>query len=89
MKNNIELRQLKHTLTPTLVTQVTKCREEMEEFITGVLRNDTENELEEFHDVIQAMLSALQLNNIPVEEIAEAQDDHYKKLIKRGWKFND
>ena len=55
----------------------------------AILENDFENTIEEFHDVIQAMLSAYHLAGYDVKELIKGQEGHFEKLKNRGWKFKN
>lgn len=83
----IELKPLKYKLKPTLISQLHKCQEEDSEFLRAIIRADVGNAIEEFYDKITSSLNALRLLGIPLETIAEGQEDHFKKLIGRGWSF--
>lgn len=85
---NIELKPLKFKIRPTLLSQIHKCEED-KEFLTAIVRGDIGNAIEEFHDKITSSLNALRLLGIPLEVIANGQSDHFKKLIERGWKFDE
>ncbi|MDU5110293.1 MAG: hypothetical protein E6248_07580 [Clostridium sp.] len=85
----IELKPLKFNIKPTLISQIHKCVEEDNEFIKAILRGDIPNAIEEFHDKITSSLNALRLSGIPLETIVDGQADHYKKLIERGWEFDE
>lgn len=73
----------------TLMGEIRKLYSEVGEFSIGSFRNDTENTIEEFYDVIQVMVNIMDMINIPVEYIEEGQIKHRDKLISRGWKFKD
>lgn len=72
----------------TLGEQILKCKEEMNEFISGVDKMDAYNIIEEFFDVIQAMLHVIKLLNLK-EELKHGLKRHNKKLKSRGWEFED
>ena len=86
---NIELKPLKFKIKPTLISQIHKCEEEDKEFLVAILREDIGNAIEEFHDKVTSSLNALRLLGIPIETIVNGQADHYKKLIERGWNFDE
>jgi len=85
----INLKSLKFNERPTLISQLRKCEEEDKEFLRAVLKNDIENAIEEFYDKITSSINALRLLGIPLEAIVRGQDNHYKKLIERGWSFEN
>lgn len=85
----IELKPLKFNTKPTLLSQIHKCEEEDKEFLIALVRRDVDNAIEEFHDKVTSSLNALKLLGISVETIVNGQEDHFKKLIERGWNFNE
>lgn len=89
MKNAIQLKVLDLTSTETIFTELAKVEEETKEFREAILENDFENTIEEFHDVIQAMLSAYHLAGYDVKELIKGQEGHFEKLKNRGWKFKN
>ena len=84
---NSKMKFLKNN-NATLDEQVQKCNEEMSEFISGINKMDAYNIIEEFFDVIQAMLHVIKLLNLK-EELKHGLKRHNKKLKNRGWKFED
>ncbi|MDU1540594.1 MAG: hypothetical protein E6902_13375 [Paeniclostridium sordellii] len=66
--------------------QKRKCMDELCEFICGVIKNDKENIIEEFFDVIQAMLGIIKILGIQ-SMLLPGLIKHNKKLKSRGWKF--
>ena len=60
-----------------------------EEIFKSRIELEKENIIEEFYDVIQSMLQLMIFEGLTLEEIIEGQEKHYKKLEKRGWKFNE
>lgn len=85
----IVLKPLKFNIKPTLISQIHKCEEEDKEFLAAVIKGDARNAIEEFHDKITSSLNALRLLGIPIEAIVDGQEDHFKKLILRGWEFDE
>ena len=85
----IDLKPLKFKITPTLLSQLHKCEEEDKEFLIAIVRGDIGNAVEEFYDKITSSLNALRLLGIPLETIINGQDEHFKKLIERGWTFDE
>lgn len=85
----IDLKPLKFEIKPTLLSQFHKCEEEDKEFLIAIVRGDIGNAIEEFYDKITSSLNALRLLGIPVETIVNGQDEHFKKLIERGWTFDE
>lgn len=63
-----------------------KVREEFSEFLTS---DSTENEIEEFYDVIQSMLTYLAYRHGDkfIGLLEKGYEEHYKKLEERGHKF--
>lgn len=74
-------------LDTTMLTQVRKVGEEVEEFVKAIANKDKENTIEEFWDVVQSMLGAIDIVGISVEEVVTGLDVHYCKLKGRGHKF--
>ena len=60
----------------------------MSEFISGINKMDAYNIIEEFFDVIQAMLHVIKLLNLK-EELKHGLKRHNKKLKSRGWEFEE
>ena len=89
MKNAIQLKVLDLPSTETIFTELAKEEEETKEFREAILENDFENAIEEFHDVIQAMLSAYHLAGYDVKELIKGQEGHFEKLKNRGWQFKN
>ena len=89
MKNAIQLKVLDLPSAETIFTELAKVDEETKEFREAILENDFENTIEEFHDVIQAMLSAYNLAGYDVKELIKGQEGHFEKLKNRGWKFKN
>lgn len=85
----IEMKPLKFKIKPTLLSQIHKCEEEDKEFLTAIVRRDTDNAIEEFYDKITSSLNALKLMGISLENIVDGQEDHFQKLIERGWEFDE
>lgn len=73
----------------TLTGEIRKLYTEVGEFSIGALKNDAENTIEEFYDVVQVMINIMDMIDIPIEEIENGQMRHRDKLISRGWKFKD
>lgn len=73
-------------INTNLKEQQRKCIDELCEFIVGVNKNDNENIIEEFFDVIQAMLGIIKILGIQ-SMISPGLVKHNKKLKDRGWKF--
>ena len=89
MVNKIELKVLDLPSAETIFTELAKVEEETKEFREAILENDFENTIEEFHDVIQAMLSAYHLAGYDVKELIKGQEGHFEKLKNRGWQFKN
>lgn len=89
MKNAIQLKVLDLPSAETIFTELAKVEEETKEFREAILENDFENTIEEFHDVIQAMLSAYHLAGYDVKELIKGQEGHFEKLKNRGWQFKN
>lgn len=85
----IELKTLKFKIKPTLLSQIHKCEEEDKEFLTALVRNDLDNAIEEFYNKVTSSINALMIMGIPLERICDGQKEHFKKLIERGWNFNE
>ena len=89
MKNAIQLKVLDLPSAETIFTELAKVEEETKEFREAILENDFKNTIEEFHDVIQAMLSAYHLAGYDVKELIKGQEGHFEKLKNRGWQFKN
>ena len=89
MKNAIQLKVLDLPSAETIFTELAKVEEETKEFREAILENDFENTIEEFHDVIQAMLSAYHLAGYDIQELIKGQEGHFEKLKNRGWQFKN
>lgn len=69
-------------------TQRAKLKEEVEEFLSASNKNDLENLVEEYFDVIQVMNSILDKKDCThMVELGEVR--HRMKLGSRGWKFKE
>lgn len=68
----------------SLVEEVDKLSEETHEFINAIIKNDEENMIEEFYDVIQVMLNILHRYEL-TDKLEDGLQDHIKKLVSRGW----
>lgn len=73
-------------ISTDLKEQQRKCIDELCEFIVGINKKDNENIIEEFFDVIQAMLGVIKILGIQ-SMISPGLVKHNKKLKDRGWKF--
>lgn len=67
----------------TLTDQVRKVGEEHCEFITAVMKNDIDNAVEEFFDLLQAGLGALDKMGMDAEYVMEQYPKHLEKIKNR------
>ena len=67
----------------TLTDQVRKIGEEHCEFITAVMKNDTDNAVEEFFDLMQAGLGALDKMGMNAEYVMKQYPKHLEKIKNR------
>lgn len=81
----IEIKKYKLPQEETELTELAKLREEYKEFKEAVLKDDVENMVEEFFDVIQVMVHILMLKRVSTYRIRKGQGKHFKKLAWRGW----
>lgn len=67
----------------SMVEQIKKVGEEHCEFITAVLKKDSSNAVEEFYDLLQAGLGALDKMGINAEKVMEQYQEHLEKIKNR------
>ena len=72
----------------SLVEEVDKLTEETHEFINAIIKNDEENMIEEFFDVIQVMINILHRYDITYK-LGDGLQDHIVKLTSRGWNIQE
>lgn len=70
------------------IEQQKKCCDEMSEFISGVMKDNPDNIIEEFYDVIQSMLGVIKILGLQ-GRLVTGLKKHNKKLKGRGWKFEN
>ena len=87
MNNEIHLKPFTPDEYGTIVEQLYKITEEVNELDLALIKGDQVNAIEEFYDVIQASLGALILLGIPMKDIIEGETKHFIKLLKRHHKF--
>ena len=85
--NEIHLKPFTLDEYGTIVEQLYKITEEVNELDLAFIKGDQINAIEEFYDVIQASLGALILLGIPLEDIIDGETTHFIKLLKRHHKF--
>lgn len=64
----------------TIMRQINKVYEEVNEFEMAVIMGDIDNAVEEFFDVVQASLGALQKMGLSAEYVMEQYPKHIEKL---------
>lgn len=64
----------------TIMEQLRKVGEEKAEFITAVIKRDPTNAVEEFYDLMQASLGALDKMGLNAEYVMDQYDKHLAKL---------
>lgn len=67
----------------TIVDQIKKVGEEHCEFITAVLKKDNDNAVEEFYDLVQASLGALDKMGISADKVMDEYSKHLEKIKHR------
>lgn len=67
----------------TMIEQIRKVGEEHCEFITAVLKKDNSNAIEEFYDLLQASLGALDKMGISAKKVMEQYPKHLEKIKNR------
>ncbi|MEG0133092.1 MAG: hypothetical protein RR851_13110 [Clostridium sp.] len=67
----------------TLMEQIQKVNEEHCEFVTAVVKNDSDNGIEKFFDLVQAGLGALSKMNLDADYVMEQYPKHLEKLKSR------
>lgn len=64
----------------TIMRQINKIYEEVNEFEMAVIMGDIDNSIEEFFDVVQASLGALHKMGLSAEYVMEQYPKHIEKL---------
>ncbi len=64
----------------TIMRQINKVYEEVNEFEMAVIMGDIDNAVEEFFDVVQASLGALHKMGLSAEYVMEQYPKHIEKL---------
>lgn len=67
----------------TLMDQLLKVSEEKAEFRLAVIKNDSENAVEEFFDMMQAGLGALSKMGMNAEYVMDQYPKHLEKIKNR------
>jgi len=67
----------------TLIQQVDKAYEEVDEFEKAVLKHDATNSVEEFFDVVQSCLGALQKMGLDADYVMSQYPKHLEKIKDR------
>ena len=70
----------------TTEEEIFKLREETEEFINGIQREDKENMKEEFFDVIQVLINIMYRYDL-IEDTEKELEKHINKLKNRNWEI--
>ena len=74
-------------LNTSLIRQLDKIEEEKDEFVEALANIDNENLIEEFWDVVQAMMGVIDRRGVSIEELMKGREEHYNKLESRGHIF--
>ena len=85
--NEIHLKPFTLDEYGTIVEQLYKITEEVNELDLALIKGDKVNAIEEFYDVIQVMVNILDKIDINTKEIESAYFKHHRKLLGRGWEF--
>ena len=64
----------------TITEQIRKIEEENDEFRTAVIKGDVDNAVEEFFDLMQASLGALQKMGLRADYVMKQYPKHLEKL---------
>ncbi|MEG1256635.1 hypothetical protein [Clostridium sp.] len=67
----------------TIVEQIKKVGEEHCEFVTAIVSGDSSNAIEEFFDLVQASLGALDKMGLSAEYVMQQYPKHLEKLKSR------
>ena len=67
----------------TSIQQINKVHEEVDEFVQAVIKGDATNGIEEFFDVVQASLGALQKMGLLAEYVMSQYPKHLEKIKDR------
>lgn len=63
--------------------QINKIYEEVDEFVQGILKGDVTNAVEEYFDMLQASLGALQKMGLSAEYVMSQYGKHLEKIKDR------
>lgn len=63
--------------------QINKIYEEVDEFVQAVIKGDVTNAVEEYFDMLQASLGALQKMGLSAEYVMSQYDKHLSKIVNR------
>ena len=80
--NRIELKNIDLSKV-TIEEQIDKVTEEESEFWDAYWKQDNDNLIEEFYDVMQSMLGLMHKTGISTEEVIEGYSKHIEKIKKR------
>lgn len=64
----------------TIKQQIQKIHEEVDEFVQAVIKGDATNAVEEYFDVLQASLGALQKMGLSADYVMSQYDKHLEKI---------
>jgi phosphoribosyl-ATP pyrophosphohydrolase len=67
----------------TQAEQIKKVYEEVDEFVQAVIKGDVTNSIEEFNDVVQASLGALQKMGLSADYVMSQYPKHLEKIKDR------
>ena len=64
--------------------EIEKLNEEVKEFIEAMEKEDSENIVEEFYDVIQVLVNLTYKYNV-TDDLGEGLHKHLRKIKERNW----
>lgn len=67
----------------TIKQQIQKIHEEVDEFVQAILKHDATNSIEEYFDVLQSGLGALQKMGLSAEYVMSQYTKHLEKIKDR------
>lgn len=72
----------------SLEDEIEKCIEEDSEFVSGVLKKDKDNVIEEFWDSVQTKLNVMDIMGISMKDVyGRGLNKHLDKMDFRGYTF--
>lgn len=67
----------------TIEQQINKIYEEVDEFVQAIIKGDVTNAVEEYFDVSQSSLGALQKMGLSAEYVMSQYVKHLSKIVNR------